>query len=532
MAIPEVQSAETAAPERCPFGHGAPAAAPPAEEARCPFGHGAAPAPAGEAPKAPKILRQAHGPAAKPILGWRGNLFSYFQDPVPYLEDLRSRFGNVAALVEGGNDTVIYRPVPGKARQTVFGFGPEINREVITQVEVFGGGDFRAPDGAPWINGSMSSAIGQRRVEQKAVLSPAFVRDHLKNYYHDMAEEIDRMLAGWQGKQRVDLIAEAYVLAARIASRCFYGQDAGQIGGNLAETIRDFASVLLNPLSSLKLPIPGMPYYKLARLAPQLRAMLDRELARKKAQDYSGTDVLSMMMRAQHDTKVMLSEDEILGNAVGLFLAGHDVPANGLIFLVSLLATHPEAAARLMEEIDREIGDGQVSYEQIFRLPELGKVFQEMLRVLSPALLIFRQALVDTSLGDVEIKAGTEVLLSPFMTNTDPALYENPRHYQPERWAKIKPSVYEFLPFGTGPKRCLGAGFAEIQLKLAITKIFQRFRLTPTAGARMDFKYTIAVQPKGQVLFELKRQDRNWSEAPRAIAGDFKRFVHSAPAAG
>ncbi len=133
-----------------------------------------------------------------------------------------------------------------------------------------------------------------------------------------------------------------------------------------------------------------------------------------------------MMMRAQYDTKIQLCEDEILGNAVGLFLAGHDVPANGLIFLVSLLATHPEAAARLMEEIDREIGDGQVSYEQIFRLPELNKVFQEMLRVLSPALLIFRQALVDSSLGDVEIKAGTEVLLSPFMTNTDPARLRKP----------------------------------------------------------------------------------------------------------
>ncbi len=144
-----------------------------------------------------QVLRQAAGPAPKAILGWRGNVVCYFRDPVPYLEDLRARFGNVAALVSGGNDTVIYRPVPGKARQTVFGFGAEINREVITQVEVFGGGDFRAPDDAPWINGSMSSAIGQRRVEQKSVLSPAFVRDHLKNYYNDMAEEIDRMLAGW-----------------------------------------------------------------------------------------------------------------------------------------------------------------------------------------------------------------------------------------------------------------------------------------------------------------------------------------------
>lgn len=531
-----------AAPERCPFGHGAPPApvpaaeAPAAAEARCPMGHGApvpavAPgAPAAEAPPA-RFYRKPTGPAPKALVGWRGNVLSYFRKPVPYLEDLRRRFGNVAALVEGGNDTVIYRPVPGKARQTVFGFGPEINREVLTQVEVFGGGDFRAPDGAPWINGSMSSAIGKRRAEQKAVLSPAFGRDHLKNYYNDMAAEVDRMTASWQGRREIDLLAEAYVLAARIASRCFYGQEAGQFGGSLAEVIRDFAGVLLHPLSSVKLKIPGTPYYKLSRIAPRLRQLLDQELARKKQQDYSGTDVLSMMMRAQHDTKVQLSEDEILGNAVGLYLAGHDVPANGLIFLVSLLATHPQAASRLMEEIDREIGDGQITYEQIFKLPVLDSVFQEMLRVICPALLIFRQAITDSHLGEVEIKAGTEVLLSPYMTNTDPAYYENPRHYQPERWATIKPSLYQFLPFGTGPKRCLGAGFAEIQLKLAITKIFQRFRLQAAPGAKLDFKYTIAIQPQGRLPIELRPQDRDFRGAARPIGGHFRDFVVSAPGA-
>jgi cytochrome P450 len=343
-----------------------------------------------------------------------------------------------------------------------------------------------------------------------------------------MAEEIDRMLAGWQSRGQVDFVAESYGLAARIASRCFYGQEPGLIG-SLAETLRDFAHAQMNPLSGIRLKIPGTPYWHLARLAPQIRRILGEELRRKEALGFPGNDVLSMMMRAQHDTKVSLTEDEVLGNALGLYLAGHDVPANGLIFLVALLATHPESAARLMDEIDREIGDGQITYEQVFRLPELGRVWQEMLRVLSPALLIFRQAKVDTTLGDCEIGRGTEVLLSPYMTNTDPATFENPHHFTPERWTKIKPSNYEFLPFGFGPRRCLGASFAEIQLKLAITKIFQKFRLVPVPGAKMDFKYTIAIQPKGQCFFEVKPQDRNFAQDRRPIAGDFKRFVASAP---
>lgn len=547
---PEARNSETpaaAGEARCPFGHGAapepaaPEAAPPepAPAAGCPFGHGAnaAGAAAASAPPATapprvegKIYRLPQGPAPVALFGFRGNVVKYFRDPVPYLKDLRSRFGNVASIVGGGNDQVIYTPIEGGVRQTVFGFGAEVNREVVTQPEVFGGGLFRAPPDALWINGSMSSVEGQRRIEQKAILSPAFVRDHLKNYYLEMAEEIDRMLDGWESRERVDFVHESYELAARIASRCFYGQEPGLIGG-LAPTLRDFAHAQMNPLSSIRLKIPGTPYWHLARLAPQIRRILGEELRRKEELGYPGNDVLSMMMRAQHDSKVRLSEDEVLGNALGLYLAGHDVPANGLIFLVALLATHPEASERLMEEIDREIGDRQISYEQIFKLPELGRVWQEMLRVLSPALLIFRQAKVDTTLGDCEIGRGTEVLLSPYMTNTDPATYADPLRFAPERWKSIKPSNYEFLPFGFGPRRCLGASFAEIQLKLAITKIFQRYRLTPGAGARMDFKYTIAIQPKGPTYFEVRPQDRRFAESRRPIAGDFSRFVESAPRA-
>lgn len=503
----------------------------PSTEARCPFGHGGAgkvaeavsPLPR----KADKVYRQPIGPPPKPVVGWRGNVLSYFRNPIPYLEDARRRFGNVVALVQGGNDTLIYRPIPGLAKQTVFGFGAEINREVLTQPDVFGGGDFRAPDDASWINGSMSSMNGERRVQHRQVLSPAFGREHIRNYYHEMAEEVDRMLAGWEGRQQIEFIHEAYVLAARIASRCFYGQEPDDIEDNLAVTIRDFAGVLLNPMSAIKLKIPGTPYWHLTRLAPQLRERLSRELIRKEKQQYSGNDALSMMMRAQYDSSIRLSEEEILGSAVGLFLAGHDVPANGLIFLAALLSLHPEASARLMKEIDQELGDRQITYEQIFRLPELNRVFDESLRILSPALLIFRQAQADTTLGNFEIAHGTEVLLSPFMTNTDPATFENPRRYRPERWLTIKPSSYEYLPFGFGVRRCLGASFAEIQLKLAITKIFQRYRLVPRAESRMDFKYTIAVQPHGKLLFDLVPQDRRFDAAGanKTIRGDFGKLV-------
>jgi cytochrome P450 len=515
MSLHEVPASTEEAPAGCPFHPGGRTG-----------GHGKAAAPqhAEHEITAHRALRRVSGPKPAPFIGWRGNLFRYVRDPVSYLGELRRDWGNVVALADGGNVPIIYRPKPEHVKQTVFGFGPEITREVLTQPDVFGGGEFRAPEDAPWINSSMSSVNGERRVQHKSILSPAFAREHLKVYFEEMSEDIERMLAGWENRKQVDLLAEAYALSGRIASRCFYGQSPDRVEDNLAVTIRDFASTLFHPLSAIRLKIPGMPYWRLSRLSARIRHLLKEELKRKEKLDYSGNDALSMMMRAKFDKQVLLSEDELIGSSVGLFLAGHDVPANGFIFLISLLATHPEASRRLMEEIDREIGEGRITYEQIFRLPELDRVFNESLRIINPALLIFRQAQVDTSMGDCRIPCGTEVLLSPFMSSRDPAIFENPQRFQPQRWAKINPSPYEFLPFGNGPRRCLGASFAEIQLKLAITRIFQRFRLTPSSDARLDFKYTFAVQPHGRVKFNLHPQDRKF-EPNAGIPGDFNRFV-------
>ncbi len=476
------------------------------------------------------VLRPVPGPKPVPILGWRGNILRYLRSPVKYLTALREGWGNVVALAEGGNEPLIYRPAPGLAKQTIFGFGAEINRQVLTHSEVFGGGEFRAPEDAEWINMNMSSVNGERRVQHKAVMAPAFVRENLKCYYEEIAEEIDRMLAGWQGRGEVDLMAEAYTLAGRIASRCFYGQQPDRFEENLAVTIREFATTMFHPMSAIRLKVPGLPYWHLARLSAKIRALLGEELKRKEKQGYSGNDALSMIMRAQFDSQIRLTEDEVMGSSVGLFLAGHDVPANALVLLIALLTTHPDACRRLMEEIDHELGEDLITYDQIFKLPELDRVYKESLRILNPAFLIFRQTQVDTVLGDYEISRGTEVLLTPFMTSRDPLAFDQPGHFKPERWTTAKPSPFEFLPFSYGPRRCLGASFAEIQLKLAITRILQRFRLIPRQDAKLDFRYTFAVHPTGKLVFELKPQDRDFARNTRGIAGDFRRLVESSQA--
>lgn len=481
-----------APPGVCPMGYGANQSMPvpqvrsAAEEDDDPFL---------EAAQLPTTLRdvaEVPGPAPKTLIGWRGNLFAYAANPIGSLRHFRERYGNLVAMSKGGNQPLIFRATSDDPH-TVFAFGPKLNREVLTQPDLFAGGAFRAPKQLGWINGSMINASSERRAQQKSLMSPAFTRNHLKAYYQHLVEEADALVERWASLGSFDLVEETHVFTLNAASRCFYGQKPDGSHRNIAASVRTFAEYLMSPLAAIPLNIPGTPHHKLIQLGLQLKGFIDAEIAQKERE--GGDDALAMMVREQIQTGIRMDDDERVGNAVALFLAGHDVPTNAIVFTLALLSQHPEELALLLEEIE-ELQGATPTYEQLWQMPRMTRVFNESLRVLSPALLIMRQTSAEAALGGYRLPRGTEVLLSPYMTHTDPEIYPEPRKFRPERWESIKPSGFEFLPFSYGARRCLGASFAEMQLKLVIVRILQRLRLVPAAGSKLDFKCTFVIHPK------------------------------------
>jgi cytochrome P450 len=166
--------------------------------------------------------------------------------------------------------------------------------------------------------------------------------------------------------------------------------------------------------------------------------------------------------------------------------------------------------------------------EQLAKLPLLDAVVKESMRVLPPVPLHPRLVAEDHELGGHFLPAYTELFLSIFHMHHDPALFPDPNRFDPKRWSKIKPSVYEYNPFSAGPRMCIGAAFATMEIKIALAMMLQRFRVERTPKARIDRRVAITMAPRHGLPMVIRRADGAWSPARRSlpsVRGDVRELV-------
>ncbi|MEO1085208.1 MAG: cytochrome P450, partial [Acidobacteriota bacterium] len=233
-------------------------------------------------------------------------------------------------------------------------------------------------------------------------------------------------------------------------------------------------------------------------------------------------DILSGMAKVHDETPEELTRDELIGEAFTLFFAGHDTAAKALTWTFFLLAQHPEVAAELHQELERELGGAAPTFEQIFALPVLDRVIKEALRVLTPTIAFGRVAAEPTSILGYEIPQGSEVIFSPHLLHKDPEVFEDPKRFDPSRWLRHKPGTYEYMPFGVGHRTCLGVSYGMTQLRLVVAMVLQAHRLDVIAGTKIDIKSAVVIGPKKPIYMRVSEQDREFDRSPAPVTG----FIH------
>jgi cytochrome P450 len=194
---------------------------------------------------------------------------------------------------------------------------------------------------------------------------------------------------------------------------------------------------------------------------------------------------LSLLLRAYDDDGLGMTDAELIGQAAILYGAAHLTTTNSLSWTLFLLAQHPAAMRELHAELE-PLGGDPPSLEALEGLPVLSRVVDESLRVLTPSAYSQRLTVEPAQLGPLKLGRGTLVVFSQYITHHRPDLFEEPDRFLPQRWLSIKPSPYAYLPFGAGPRMCLGATLAITTIKLALATILGRYRLTVQPGARID----------------------------------------------
>jgi cytochrome P450 len=282
--------------------------------------------------------------------------------------------------------------------------------------------------------------------------------------------------------------------------------------------------LMFSPGMLLRLDVWGLAYRRWLDLTKRIdestAAILDekrKSVASRAPNGPIAADMLSMLVAARDEDGSALDEDELVGHTGVIFAAGHETSTNALAWTLFLLAEHPQVASDLVDELDGVLHGAPPTVEQLGKLPLLDAVVKESMRVLPPVPLHPRVVAEDTELGGYKLPRNTELFLSIFHMHHDPALFSAPDRFDPSRWSRIKPSVYEYNPFSAGPRMCIGAGFATMEIKIALSMLLQRFRVERMHDARIDHRVAITMAPKNGLRMRIRRADHGWNAARRAL---------------
>ena len=259
------------------------------------------------------------------------------------------------------------------------------------------------------------------------------------------------------------------------------------------------------------LPQPRQRANRHAVLA--LRAAVGRLLRERRASGLEPHDLMQSLMRARDpDTEKSMNDEQLIDNLLTFYLAGHETTAKALTWTLYLLACSPHWTAALKDEIARVTGGATISAANIDRLVLVQQVIKESMRLYPPVPLMTRQAVAEAQLGPHPIPAGTSVAMSIYAIHRHRARWSDPDAFDPERFAPAKEAQiprYHYMPFGAGPRICIGMAFAMLEATAMLAILLQRARFAPLEGHEPLPVARVTLVPRGGMPL------RVWTDASR-----------------
>jgi cytochrome P450 len=238
--------------------------------------------------------------------------------------------------------------------------------------------------------------------------------------------------------------------------------------------------------------------------------VVKRIIAERRANGFANrNDFLSRLMAARDENGQTMSDRQLRDEAVTLLLAGHETTALTLSWTWYFLGQHPEIDRRIAAEIAEIVGDRPVTVDDLPKLKFTESVILEAMRLYPPAWTIGRESLDEFELGGYKFKAGTTVFMSPWVLHRDPRYFEDPETFRPDRWmsdlARRLPR-YAYMPFGGGPRICIGQRFAMIEATIILVTMAQQFSIELQRDHTVTPFPSITLRPKGGVWARLRKR--------------------------
>ncbi len=311
----------------------------------------------------------------------------------------------------------------------------------------------------------------------RQTMTPALHKRVLGSYVAAMIRGVDTITADWHGHATRDMLIEMRRIALLIIFEALFNHDFTPDIDTIWPSLLRTLSFISPGLWMLWRDMPRPGYAKhLQRMDAYLYRMIEQYRERHglspTASSESVSDLLGMLIAAG------LSDSAIRDQLLTMLIAGHDTSTASLTWTLYLLGAHPAAMSRARAEVDAVIGHGAPQLEHAAQLTYLDQVIKESLRLYPPIHLSSRTAAQDLDFKGMLIPAGTRVLFSIYLTQRDPHYWTAPDRFDPDRFSpelSANRPAYTYLPFGGGPRNCIGFAFAELELKLVLARLLQRF---------------------------------------------------------
>jgi cytochrome P450 len=365
-------------------------------------------------------------------------------------------------------------------------------------------------------NGLVTSE-GDLWKRQRKLISPAFTPRRIEQFVPTFVRCTRDMLATWDarlardGVLRLDAHAAMMELTFRIVGLTLFSTELGVAGdqlGPLIEMLNHFANDYSNAAVRIPTWVP-LPRNRAFHAAMRdLDALVRRIVDERRRRGELGNDLLGVLMAARDDESGVMTDAQLRDEMLTLLSAGHETTANALAWTIVLLSRHPEVEARVADEVKRVVGDRAIEASDLSRLEYTERVIQESMRVYPPVWGIERQNVDADVLCGYPLAPDTMIGIAPWLLHRDARYWPDPERFDPDRFlpdvAKSRPRL-AYLPFGAGPRVCVGAGFAMLEAKAILATIVQshRVRLTPTARIALD--PAITLRPKYGIAASVER---------------------------
>lgn len=410
-------------------------------------------------PKAPVLLQMLH----------------WIFKPFSYMEGCAQQYGDLFTV-----------PLGEKFAPMVYVSNPQALQQILTSdtKEFDAPGEYNRLFEPLFGKQSIFALTGESHRRQRQLMMPPFHGERMKAYGQLIADITEQVMSQWMIGKPFSVRYFMQKISLLVILRTVFGLSEGERYQQLQKLLSVMLEETRSPMSVSMLYFPSLrrdlgswsPWGRFLRQRQQIDQLIYDEINERRSQpDSSGIDILSLLMSARDEAGEPLTDKELRDELMSLLVAGHETTATALTWALYWIHKLPTVRQKLLEELDSlESPDPST----IFRLPYLNAVCSETLRIYPVGMLTFPRVVQSpVEVMGYQLKPGTVVIGSIYLTHQRPDIYPEPKQFKPERFLDRQFSPYEYLPFGGGARRCIGMAFAQFEMKVVLAKILSRLEL-------------------------------------------------------